>query len=110
MGLNVEKLANLMRDFQIEIEEIFPSALKERAYVVGEIFKERAFAVGRHQSVPMQVSPMTVVADANVFHGAFQPVKLFHGDAQCLYSVGRRDDTTVAISLLHEMVMPFQPA
>jgi hypothetical protein len=99
-----------MCDGKVEVEEKLPLSLEERAQVVGQELEEGALAIGREQGVPVLVPPVAVVAQADVFHGAFQAVVLRDGQRQRLQAVGGGDDTAVAVGLLHEIVMSLDEA
>ena len=84
-GMYIEQLANLLADGFVEVEEIVPALFEERAQVVLIIHEEGRVAVGRLQGVPMEVAPVAVVADADVFErGERREVTTLYGDGQCL--------------------------
>lgn len=109
-GINIKELAHLLGYLPIEIIEIIPTTFKERTYVVLIEFEERAFAVSTLKGMPVQMTPIAVVADANVLHVALCTIEPFDGNRQYLRAVGGSDDTTITISLLDEMVVPFDKA
>ena len=107
-GVNVQPLAHQPCDFHVEIIEEIPPFLKKWIQVVGIIFKERRLAIGRLQRIPVQATPIAVVADAQVAHEDFRLV-VYHGHRQCQRTIGRSDDTAVAVGLFLEMVHALYP-
>lgn len=102
---HVEQLAHGVHDVEVEVEEKGVSFLEKGSQVVGIKLEEGCLAVGRHQRVPVQMSPVAVVRDTNITHGAFRAVVSFYGHGERLRTVGRSNDTSVAIGLLHKMVV-----
>ena len=102
---HVEQLAHGVHDVEVEVEEKGVMFLEERSQVVGIKLEEGCLAVGRHQRVPVQMSPVAMVRDTNIAHGAFRAVVSFYGHGERLRTVGRGNDTSVAVGLLHEMVV-----
>ena len=100
VGMNVEQLAHLQHDFEIEVIEKFVVVLEEGVQVVSIILEERALIVGRLQGVPMYAAPGAVVADADVADEPAATVLDGHGER--LGTVGRSNDTAVAVGLLDE--------
>ena len=94
-----------MHDVEVEVEEEGVLFLKKGSQVVGIKLEEGRLAVGRHQRVPVQMSPVAMVRDTNVAHGAFRAVVSFNGHGERLRTVGRGNDTSVAVGLLHKMVV-----
>jgi len=86
MGLNIYQLAYLLSDGLVEIEQIVPALLEERPQVVLVIVKERRLAIGTLNSIPVQMSPVAMVADAEVLyqHG----VTMFYWHRECLDTIG----------------------
>ena len=99
---NVEQFAHLPTDVHVEVIEIRPLALEERPHVIGIILKERRLTVRTHQSMPMLVTPVGMVADTDV-----PDIRslAYHRHGERLQPVGGGNDTTVAESLLHETLM-----
>ena len=64
--MDIQEFAEFMGDGHIEVEQVLPPLLKERADIIYIIIKERTVAIGAHQSIPMQVAPVTVVTDADI--------------------------------------------
>ena len=97
-GTDVNQLAYSLSDFLVEIYKIVDSPLIEWADIIGIIFKEWTLAIGALKSIPVCAAPLVVVADAQVFHlvSVRQP---FYGHCESLQSVGRSDDTAVAVGL-----------
>jgi hypothetical protein len=79
-------------DGKVEVEEKLPLSLEERAQSSAENSKKGS-AIGREQGVPVLVPPVAVVAQADVFHGAFQAVVLREGSDSVCSAVGGGDDT-----------------
>lgn len=104
-GADVEQLAKHVADGFVEVEQVFPPAFKEGAQVVLVVFKERAVAVGRHDGVPVQMPPVTVVADADVADCCALTGRrraALYGNDECQRAVGGGDDTAVAVRLFLE--------
>lgn len=102
---HVEQLAHGVHDVEVEVEKEGVSFLEERSQVVGIKLEEGCLAVGRHQRVPVQMSPVAMVRDTNIAHGAFRAVVSFYGHGERLRTVGRGNDTAVAVGLLHKVVV-----
>jgi hypothetical protein len=102
---HVEQLAHGVHDVEVEVEEKGVSFLEKGSQVVGIKLEEGCLAVGRHQGVPVQMSPVAVVRDTNIAHGAFRAVVSFYGHGERLRTVGRGYDAAVAIGLLHKVVV-----
>lgn len=107
---HVEQLAHGVHDVKVEVEEKGVSFLEERSQIVGIKLEEGRLAVGRHQRVPVKVSPVAVVRDTNIAHGAFRAVVSFYGHGERLRTVGRCYDASVAIGLLHKVVVLLKDA
>ena len=71
LRLDVEKFAHLFADSLVEIEEIVPTLLKERADIILIIIEERRLAIGALKGVPMQMAPVAVVADTEVLNSVY---------------------------------------
>ena len=104
MGLNIYQLAYLLSDGLVEIEQIVPALLEERPQVVLVIVKERRLAIGTLNSIPVQMSPVAMVADAEVLyqHG----VTMFYWHRECLDTIGGCNETTIPEGLLLEILPP----
>ena len=102
---HVKQLAHGVHDVEVEVEEEGVSFLEERSQVVGIKLEEGRLAVGRHQSVPVQMSPVAVVRDTNVAHSTFRAIVSLNGHGERLRTVGRCNDAAVAIGLLHKVVV-----
>lgn len=63
VGPDVQQLAHTAADGHIEIVEALPVLFEEGADVVGIVFEERCLAVSAHKGVPMEMTPVAVVAD-----------------------------------------------
>ena len=106
VGTHVEQGAEGVGDVEVEVEEIFPAMLfKEGSYVVGIIFEERGLAIRRHESLPVEMTPVAVVGDAYVAHGTFHAVITLYRHGEGLRTIGRGNDATVAVGLLDKVVM-----
>ena len=101
--MNVKQLAHQECDFHIEIVEVLPPALKEGAQVIGIMLEERRLAIGSLQGIPMQSSPVAVVADAYVACKGFVTI-VTDGDGERLWAIWCSNDTAVAVGLLHKTV------
>ena len=53
----------------------------------------------------MEVTPISVVGNANVAHRCFAKGRFFDGHGERLHAVGTCDEATVAVGLLHVMLM-----
>ena len=102
---HVEQLAHGVHDVEVEVEEKGVSFLEKGSQVVGIKLEEGRLAIGRHQRVPVQMSPVAMVRDTNIAHGAFRAVVSFYGHGERLRTVSRGNDTSVAVGLLHKMVV-----
>lgn len=107
---HVEQLAHGVHDVEVEVEEEGVSFLEEGSQVVGIKLEEGRLAVGRHQGVPVQVSPVAMIRDTNIAHGAFRAIVSFYGHGERLRTVGRCNDTSVAVGLLHKVVVLLKDA
>jgi hypothetical protein len=67
LGLNVYQLADSLTDSLVEIDEKVVALLEEGADIVSVVFEERALAIGTLQSIPMCLTPLVMVTDAEVF-------------------------------------------
>ena len=64
--MDIQEFAEFMGDGHIEVEQVLPPLLKERADIIYIIIKERTVAIGAHQGIPVQVAPVAVVTDADI--------------------------------------------
>ena len=78
--------------------------LIKRTEVIGIILKERALAVGRLDGIPMYVTPIAMVADADIAHQAFFASVAFGRDGKRERPLCCSYHTTVAIGLLYIML------
>ena len=108
LWMDVEQLAHQHGDVVIEIDKELPFALKERREVVGIEFEERRLAVGTADGIPVQVAPVAMVADTCVAGEAARDI-VGHGYGECLYAVRGGDAASVAVGLLHEVVVLLYP-
>lgn len=105
---NVQKLYHLLSNLHIEIEEEFVFLLIEGADVVLVIFKERALAVGGEERIPVDVAPVGVVGNADVFHRQRCVVVRWDGERE--RAIGGGNNHTVAIGLLDKALMALYQA
>ena len=68
IGVDVEQFTYLLSNGFVEVEQIVPAAFKERTQIVFVIHEEGRVAIGRLKGVPMQVTPVAVVADADIIY------------------------------------------
>lgn len=104
-GLYVEQGADEAAEFFVEVYQELISLLVEGAEVIFVVFKKGCMVVCRFDGVPVQVSPVAVVGDADVLHGAFQRVRLHGGDGECQFAVWCGDGAAVAVGLFHVVVV-----
>ena len=83
MRFNTYEVAYGAAYFFIEIQQKFVPLLEERAYIVLVVFEKRGGPVSRSDSIPMQMPPLSVVGDTNVFRGAFNRIGFDDRDGQC---------------------------
>lgn len=107
IGRQHEQFTNLGLQGVVEIYQIFVGFFIEWAKIVLIIREIRALFVGRHQSGPMQTAPTAVVANTQVVHGLIVLTRTNNGNGQCQRPVARRDNSSVAISLLNIMIATF---
>ncbi len=110
VGVYVEQFTNLVSDGQVKVKEIVPTLHEEWLQVIGIELKEGTFAIGRQQGIPVQVTPVAMVADAHIGHIAFRSCGMAGRHSECLRSSGGGYDTTVTVGLFHEMFVPFEQA
>ncbi len=108
----VEELAALLYERLVEVDEVGPPLLVERAEVVLQIFEEWGVVVAGFQGIPMLALPLAVVADAHVFHGAFPVAEgaAVYGYGEVERSVGRVDGAAVAYGLLLVVFVLLNPS
>lgn len=96
----------------VEVDEVGPPLLVERAEVVLQIFEEWGVVVAGLQGIPMLALPLAVVADAHVFHGAFPVAEgaAVYGYGEVERSVGRVDGAAVAYGLLLVVFVLLNPS
>ena len=103
--MNVDEFAHFYADGLVEIEQKRPSLLKERAQVIGIVFKERGVAVGRLQGLPVHVAPVAVVADECILHAMTILERDWHGEG--LHPLGGGNETAVAEGLFGKGLVLF---
>ena len=65
--MDVEQQAHRLARLHIEVVEKVPFLLEEWSYIIGIILEKRRFRICAHESMPMQMPPIAVVADSQVF-------------------------------------------
>ena len=105
---DVEELYHLLCSLHVEIEEELVFLLVEGADVVLIILEEGALAIGGEKRIPVDVTPVGVVGDADVLHR--QGDVVIGGDGERERTVGGRDDHTVAIGLLDKALVALYQA
>ena len=66
--MDINEFADFLSDSLVEVNQKVVFLLEEGMQVVSVILKERAFAIGTLQGIPMDATPLVVVADAKVFN------------------------------------------
>lgn len=92
---------------QVEIGKKRNFLFVERLQFIGIILKKWSGIVCRYNSVPVQVAPVAVIGNANVFHLAFCGFRLFDGNAQRHQTVGTDNIAPVSVRLLLVVVVNF---
>ena len=105
---DVEELYHLLCSLHVEIEEELVFLLVEGADVVLVILEEGALAVGGEERIPVNMAPVGVVGDADVFHR--QRCVVVRGDGEGEGAVGGWDEHAVAISLLDKALVALYQA
>lgn len=72
--------------------------------------RKRTLAIGRHESVPVEMAPRAVVAYADVPHKALTALIAFYGDRKRLRTGSCGYNAPVAVGLLHVVVVAFDEA
>ena len=104
-GLYVYQRADEAAKFFVEVNQKLIFLLVEGTEVVFVVFKKGCVVVCRLDGVPVQVSPVAVVGDADVAHRAFQRGGLHGGDGECQFAVRCGNGATVAVRLFHVVVV-----
>ena len=99
----VEQFTHLLANLHVVVVEELPLALEKRADVVGVVVEKRRLTVCTEQRMPMDMPPVTVVADAYV-PDLLRPGGSFHRHSQRLRTVGSGNHTAVAVGLLAKSV------
>ena len=102
-----DEVAHQLGQLQVEVVEKRYLLLVERTEVVLVIQEEGSVAIGSLQGIPMLVSPITMIADANVAHQALSLSTLLGRDGECQGTIGVGNEATVAVGLLGIVVMSF---
>ncbi len=106
-GINIYKGANETKQVLVEISQELPFLLVEGSKVVSIIFKKRRLSVAAQQSIPMQVSPIAMIADTDIAHQSMR-FGLYHWDTQCQRALWTVYHATVTEGLLAIMVVNLQ--
>lgn len=104
---DADKATDELAQFFVEIVQKGVLLFVKRTKIVFVIFKKRRGIICRNDSVPMQVAPISVFGNADVFHWAFECRRFFDGNAQRHRAVGSGDDTSVAVGLFLVVVVYF---
>ena len=67
LRLNIQQFTHLFANRFVEIQQIIPSILKKWPYIILVILKKRRFPIRTHQRIPMQMPPVAVIANTNIF-------------------------------------------
>ena len=104
---DADEAADELAQFFVEIVQKGIFFFVKRTEIVFVIFKKRRGVICRNDGVPMQVPPISVFGNADVFHRAFGRGGLFDGDAQRHRAVGSGNDAAVAVGLFLVVVVYF---
>ena len=105
--MNIYQFADQSAEFFVEIEQKLVFLFVEGTEIVFVVFEERSIVVGRLNSVPMQVSPVAVVGNPDIFHWAFRCIGLYGGDRESQFTVRSGNCASVTVGLLHIVVVLF---
>ena len=105
--IDIQQPADKIAQFFIIVEQELVFFLIKRSEIFFVIFKKRTEVVSGDQCVPMQVTPVSVVGDADIFRLAFEGVRLDNGDGKCQRTVCRSNDTAVAVGLFQVILRCF---
>lgn len=75
LGTDVQQLADFLTDRFVIVYQVLPSLFEERTDIVLVILKEGRLAIGCCQGVPVQMSPVAVVTDADILNQVRSPVR-----------------------------------
>ena len=103
--MDVDETAHQLEELKVEVEEELEPALIERTEVIGIVEEEGGAGVGRHEGVPMKMTPVAVFADAHVAHEGFLLCAFLGRDGERLDARGAHDAAAVAVGLLQVMVV-----
>jgi hypothetical protein len=103
--LEIYEFTALMQNFLVEIDKKIPFFLKERSEIVLIVFKERTVVITRNKSLPMEMAPVTVIADTNILHQALSVSRFLHRYSKGESSVWRVNHASVAVSLFQVMLI-----
>ena len=105
--VDIQQPADKIAQFFIIVEQELIFFLIKRSEIFIELFKKRTEVISGNQCVPMQVAPVPVVGDADIFRLAFEGVRLDNGDGKCQRTVCRGNDTAVTIGLFQVILRCF---
>ena len=100
MRIEIDKAADGLAQGFVIVQQELELLLVERSKVFLVVFKERAHVVGRDQSIPVELAPVPVVGDTDVFCQALDIVWFDDRNGERERTVRRSDDATVAVGLL----------
>ena len=104
-SVDTDELAHKLSELKVEIVEKLMLLLVEGAQVVFVVEEERSVAIGCLQGIPMAMTPVVVVADADVAHQALALGRFLRGDGECQRTIGIYYHATVAVGLLGIVVV-----
>ena len=107
-GLHIQQVTDQTAQFLVEVEEELVFLFEEGADVVLIILEEWTLAIGGEERIPVDMAPVGVVGDADIFHR--QRCVMVRGDGEREGAVGGRDDHTVAIGLLDKALVALYQA
>ena len=65
--MNVDEFTDFLTNGLVEIYQKFIFLTEKGVQIVSVILEERALTIGTLQGIPMDASPLVVIADAEVF-------------------------------------------
>ena len=77
LWLNVEQFCHFLRDSHVKVDEKCPLLFKERAQIVFIVHEKGTFTIGRAEGMPMDMTPVPVVRDADILHGRLRKLIAF---------------------------------
>ena len=99
--MNIDEIADDFVEGGVEVDEVVVCArnIKRREFI-GIVLKERTLSVSCTQGVPMVVTPLSVLADADIANGHMAGGR-FHGNNQMGWAIGHCNRAPVADGLFH---------